>query len=407
MSLPVSPLPLRDLKGTQMTVQTRTALMASDEERALREAVGGIARSFGPDYYQRQVDEGGNCAELWNALGERGYLGVHLPEEYGGGGLGLHELAIVVEETAMAGCPLQAMLFSPGVTGTILERSAGDEQKARWLPGVAGGETRLSFAITEPDAGSNAHRTSTRADRRGDAYVLNGQKVYITGMESADWVMVVARTGKDEASGRGRLSVFMVDAGSPGISKTKIRTVMNQPDQSWQVFFDDVEVPAENLVGAEGNGLAVAFTGLNTERILTSSICTGIGRYALAKAVAYANERRVWSQPIGAHQGVAHPLATAHIHMQAALLMTERACRLYDSGAEVGELANMAKFLGASAGLEALDAAIAVHGGNGVSYEYQLAPYFFVVRMLNMGPVSKEMILNFVAEHSLGLPRSY
>jgi len=173
------------------------------------------------------------------------------------------------------------------------------------------------------------------------------------------------------------------------------------------VFFDDVEVPVENLIGDEDNGLAVAFTGLNTERILTSSLCTGIGRYALRKAVHYANERRVWSQPIGAHQAVAHPLATAHIHMQAALLVTDRACRLYDAGAEVGELANMAKFLGAGAGLEALDAAVAVHGGNGVSYEYQLAPYFWVVRMLNMGPVSKEMILNFVAEHSLGLPRSY
>lgn len=382
-------------------------LTATDEERALREAVGGIARSFGPAYYQRQVDTGGNCAELWSTLGEKGYLGVHLPGEHGGGGLGLSELAMVVEETALAGCPLQAMLYSPGVTGTILDRSASGEQKARWLPGVASGETRLSFAITEPDAGSNAHRISTRADRRGDVYVLSGQKVYITGMESADWVMVVARTSHDEATGRGRLSVFMVDAGTPGISKTKIRTVMNQPDQSWQVFFDDVEVPAENLIGVEHKGLAVAFTGLNTERILTSSLCVGIGRYALGKAVAYANERRVWDQPIGAHQAVAHPLAAAHIHMQAAQLVTGRACALYDTGEEVGELANTAKYLGAAAGLEALDAAVSVHGGNGVSYEYQLAPYFWVVRMLNMGPVSKEMILNFVAEHSLGLPRSY
>jgi alkylation response protein AidB-like acyl-CoA dehydrogenase len=379
----------------------------SDEERALREAVGGIAASYGPAYFQQQVDDGGICAELWADLGEKGYLGVHLPEAYGGGGLGLRELSIVVEEAAMAGVPLNAMLFSPGVTGTILDRSAGDEQKARWLPGVATGRTRLSFAITEPDAGSNAHRISTTARRDGDDYVINGQKVYITGMEGADWVMVVARTSQDEATGRGRLSVLMVDAHSPGLSRTKIRTVMNQPDQSWQVFFDDVRVPAENLVGQEGGGLAVAFTGLNTERILTSSICTGIGRYALKKAVAYANERQVWDVPIGAHQGVAHPLATAHIHMQAALLMTERACRLYDTGAEVGELANMAKFLGAAAGLEALDAAIAVHGGNGVAHEYQLATYFFIVRMLNSGPVSKEMILNFVAEHSLGLPRSY
>jgi alkylation response protein AidB-like acyl-CoA dehydrogenase len=390
-----------------MSTETETSLIASEEERTVREVVGAIAASFGPDYYQQQVDTGGHCRELWNTLGEKGYLGVHLPERYGGGGLGLRELAAVVEETAMAGCPLQAMLFSAGVTGTVLERRASDAQKARWLPGVASGQTRLSFAITEPDAGSNAHRISTVAKRSGDGYVINGQKVFITGMESADWVMVVARTGVDERSGRGRLSVFMVEANSPGLSFTPIRTVMNQPDKSHQVFFDNVEVPAENLIGEENRGLSVAFTGLNTERILTSSICTGIGRYALRKAVAYANQRQVWDRPIGAHQGVAHPLATAHIHMQAAQLMTDQACRLYDAGAEVGELANMAKFLGAAAGLEALDAAIAVHGGNGVSYEYQLAPYFWIVRMLNMGPVSKEMILNFISEHSLGLPRSY
>jgi alkylation response protein AidB-like acyl-CoA dehydrogenase len=265
----------------------------------------------------------------------------------------------------------------------------------------------MSFAITEPDAGSNAHRISTTVTRDGDRYILNGQKYYITGMESASTVMVVARTITDERTGRGRLSVLMVDADAAGLTRTQIRTVMNQPEKSWQVFFDNVEVPADNLIGEEGRGLAVAFTGVNTERILTSSICTGIGRYALDKAVRYAKERSVWGVPIGTHQGVAHPLAAAHIHMQAAIHVTDEACRIYDGGAEVGELANIAKYLGSSAGLEALDAAIGIHGGNGVSMEYQLANYFFIVRMLNMGPVSKEMILNFVAEHSLGLPRSY
>ena len=390
-----------------MFADTGAIFATSQEEQAIRDAVHDIVDSFGPDYYQQQVDDGANCGELWNALGSKGYLGVHLPEKYGGGGLGLRELAIVVQETALGGCPLQAMLFSAGVTGTILNRSASDEQKSRWLPGVAAGETRLSFAITEPDAGSNAHRISTVARRKGERYVINGQKVFITGMESAQWVMVVARTTVDEHTGRGRLSVFMVKTDTPGLSWTPIRTVMNQPDKSHQVFFDDVEVPVANLVGPENKGLAVAFTGLNTERILTSSICTGVGQYALRKAVAYANQRRVWDQPIGAHQAIAHPLAAAHIHLQAAQLVTDRACELHDSGAEVGELANMAKYLGATAGLEALDAAVSVHGGNGVTYEYQLAPYFWLVRMLNMGPVSKEMILNFVAEHSLGLPRSY
>jgi alkylation response protein AidB-like acyl-CoA dehydrogenase len=388
-----------------MKIQSVSAV--TDEERDIRQAVASIAGGYGPDYYQQQVDAGGNCMELWNALGATGYLGVHLPEGYGGGGRGLRQLAIVVQETAIAGCPLLAMLFSGGVTGTILDQSASDEQKARWLPPVARGEMRLSFAITEPDSGSNAHRIATIAKREGDHYVISGQKVFITGMEAADWVMVVARTGADERTGRGQLSVFMVAADSPGLSWTPIRTVMSQPDKSHQVFFDNVEVPVANLIGAENRGLAVAFTGLNTERILTSSICTGIGRYAMRKAIAYAKNRRVWAQPIGAHQAVSHPLAAAHIHLQAAQLLTERACELHDAGGEVGELANMAKYLGAAAGLEALDTAVSVHGGNGVTYEYQLAPYFWLVRMLNMGPVSKEMILNFVAEHSLGLPRSY
>jgi alkylation response protein AidB-like acyl-CoA dehydrogenase len=313
----------------------------------------------------------------------------------------------------MAGVPALAMLFSPGVVGTIIARSASPEQQRRWLPGVASGELRLSFAITEADAGTNAHNIATVAridPARPDHYVLSGRKQYITGVESADHVMVVARTGTDPRTGRAQLSVLMVDADAPGLERTRIPTVMNQPDQSWQLFFDDVLVPADQLVGAEGKGLAVAFTGMNTERILTSSICTGVGRYALRKAVAYAREREVWGTPIGAHQAVAHPLALAHVHMQAALLMTEEACRRHDAGdegPEVGELANMAKLLGSQAGLEALDAAIQTHGGNGVALEYQLATYYFIVRMLNIGPVSSEMILNFVAERSLGLPRSY
>src|SRR5262249_12409743 len=182
-----------------------------------------------------------------------------------------------------------------------------------------------------------------------------------------------------------RLSVFMVKTDAAGLSWTPIRTVMNQPDKSHQVFFDNVEAPAENMIGQEGKGLKVAFTGLNTERILTSSLCTGIGRYALNKATTYVTQRQSWSQPLGAHQAVAHPLAAAHINLQAAQLMTDRACELYDAGDEVGELANMAKYLGAAAGLKALDSAVGVHGGNGVTYEYQLATYFWVVRMLNMG----------------------
>jgi len=382
-------------------------LEPSDEERLLRQSVGGIASSYGPDYFQRVVRDGVPSDELWNELGQAGFLGVHLPEQHGGGGLGIYELAAVVEETSMAGVPLLLALQSPGVAGTILAKHGTPEQKERWLPGVASGETVLAFAITEPDAGTNSHNIATRARADGDRYIINGQKYYITGMESAEFVLVVARTGKDEASGRGRLSLFMVDADAPGLSRDKIPTVMNMPEGSWQVFFDDVEVPADRLVGELDNGLKVAFAGLNVERILVSAICTGIGRYALNKAADYARERAVWGKPIGTHQGIAHPLAEAKIALDAAILMTQKAGRLYDQGTNPGEASNMAKLLGNDAGLAALDAAIQTHGGNGVALEYQLANYFFIVRMLKTGPVSRQMILNFVAEQSLGLPRSY
>ncbi|KQY58195.1 acyl-CoA dehydrogenase [Aeromicrobium sp. Root495] len=382
-------------------------LTTPEEQQALRSAVRSIASGFGPAYFQEQVDTGGNAQELWDALAAGGFLGVHLPEEHGGGGYGLTEIAMVVEETARAGVPALSILFSPGVGGTIIDRSATAEQKARWMPGLATGRERWSFAITEPDAGSNAHRIATTAERDGDHYVLNGEKHYITGVESASKIMVVARTGQDEQTGRGRLSVLVVDADAPGLTRTRIRTVMNQPEQSWQLFFDDVRVPVEDRVGDEGQGLAVAFTGLNTERILAGSICTGIGRYALDRATQYVREREVWGVPIGSHQAVAHPLAAAHIHLEAAVHMIDVACARYDQGLEVGERANIAKYLGAESGLRALDAAISVHGGNGVAVDFHLATYFWIVRMLNMGPVSKEMILNFVAERSLGLPRSY
>jgi alkylation response protein AidB-like acyl-CoA dehydrogenase len=382
-------------------------LAPSDEERLMRESVRGIASGFGPDYFQQVVRDGRPSDELWRALGRQGFLGVHLPEEFGGGGLGLYELAAVVEETAMAGVPILLALQSPGVGGMILKRHGTPEQKMRWLPGVASGETVLAFAITEPDAGTNSHNIATRARSDGDRYVLSGQKYYITGMESAEYVLVVARTNTDGESGRGRLSLFMVDADAPGLSRDKIPTVMNMPEGSWQLYFDDVEVPADRLIGEKDNGLAVAFAGLNVERILVSAICTGIGRYALAKGVAYARERDVWGKPIGTHQGIAHPLAEAKIALDSAVLMTQKACRLYDQGVDPGEASNMAKLLGNDAGLCALDHAIQTHGGNGVALEYQLANYFFIVRMLKMGPVSRQMILNFVAEHTLGLPRSY
>jgi len=382
-------------------------LTPTTEQELLRDSVRGLARQYGPDYFQRVVREHRSATELWEALGSRGFLGVHLPDDYGGGGCGLTELALVVEETAIAGCPMLAALYSPGVIGTILSRHATHDQKERWLRGVASGCLRASFAITEPDAGSNAHRISTVARKDSRKYILSGQKYYTSGMEDAAIVLVVARTSTDEIAGRGRLSLFVIDADAPGVTCQPIPTALDMPEQQWTLFFDDVEVSPDRLIGPEDDGLRVAFAGLNTERILTSSICTGIGRYALGKAVAYARERRVWDTPIGAHQAIAHPLAESRIELDSARLMTQRACALHDLGGDAGEASNMAKLLGADAGTRALDRAIQTHGGNGVALEYQLANYWFIVRTLKIGPVSREMILNFVAERTLGLPRSY
>lgn len=390
-----------------MTIADALPLEPTAEEELLRKSVFALSASFGPSYHQRVTDAGEPATELWNALGGAGYLGVHLPEAYGGGGGGLYELAAVIEETAAAGVPALAAVFSSGVIGTILTQHATEEQKHRWLPGIADGSLLASFAITEPDAGLNSFNISTTARREGDGWLLSGQKYYISGFDEAGVVLVVARTGTDERSGRAKLSLFMLDTDAPGISSQPLPTALEVPEKQATVFFDDVVVTPDRLVGEEHHGLRAAFAGINAERLLVSSICTGVGRYALDKAVSYASSRTVWKAPIGSHQSIAHPLAESKIALETARLMTAKALRMYDLGKDAGLWSNMAKLTGVDAGLHALDAAIQTHGGNGVSREYQLANYWFLVRMLKIGPVSKEMILNFVAEHTLGLPRSY
>ncbi|HET9103532.1 MAG TPA: acyl-CoA dehydrogenase family protein [Solirubrobacteraceae bacterium] len=381
-------------------------LIESDEIGLMRESVRQIAKGFGHARFAEIGRRRGAATELWRPLAEHGFLGVNIPEEYEGGGLGMFELAVVEEEVSAAGCPMLPLLVSPGIAGTVLTRHGSEEQKDRWLRGIGSGREYYAFAITEPDAGSNSHRLSLRARREGPEWRLTGTKTYISGVEEADGLLVMARSGED-ANGRGRLSLFMVDPDAPGLSRQPIDTAIQAPEQQWTLFFDDVNVSADRLIGEEGAGLRIGFDGLNPERILAAAICNGVGRYALAKAAAYANERAVWGQPIGAHQGVAHPLAEAKIALEAARLMTAKAALLHDAGANAGEASNMAKLLAADAGLLCLDRAIQTHGGNGLSNEYGLADLWFIVRLLRVAPVSREMILNYVSQHSLGLPRSY
>lgn len=378
----------------------------SSELQMLRENVRKIVGRFGHNYYLEQSVNDGRATELWEELGRAGFLGVNVPEEYGGAGLGITELAAVSEEAAAMGCPLLLTLVSPAICGTIITRHGTPEQRQQFLPGLAEGK-KMAFAITEPNAGSNSHQIETVARPDGDGYRLSGTKYYISGFDEADHTLVVTRTGWDEKTGRGELSLFIVDRDSEGLTSQHIPVEIKAPEKQFTLFFDDVYVPASRLVGTKGQGLKQVFVGLQPERILGASISVGIGRYALEKAARYAGERKVWDKPIGAHQGVAHPLAQAKVDLELAKLMNQKAAWLYDAKLDAAECANMAKYAAAEAGIRALDCAIQTHGGNGLATEYGLADLWGMARLLRTAPVSREMILNYVAQHSLGLPRSY
>ena len=382
----------------------------SDELQMLREAVGAIASKFGHEYYVAKAHADERTDELWSAVGDAGFLGVNVPEEYGGGGGGITELAAVQEELAAAGCPLLVIVVSPAICATIIAKFGTEAQKQRWLPGFATGELKMAFAITEPDAGSNSHNLSLTATKDGDIYRLNGSKYYISGVDECQAILVVTRSGVDPDTGRGRLSLFVVDTDTPGLDKQVLPVEIVAPEKQYTLFFDNVQVESDRLIGAEGEGLRQVFFGLNPERILSAATANGIARYALTKAADYAGSREVWGTPIGRHQGIAHPLAKAKIEVELARLMTDKAAWLCDHDGEsaaAGEAANMAKYAGAEAALATLDQAIQTHGGNGMSSEYGLADLWGMARLLRIAPVSREMILNFVAQHSLGLPKSY
>jgi alkylation response protein AidB-like acyl-CoA dehydrogenase len=381
----------------------------TEEHELLRSAVSEIARSFGHEYFVARARSGEKTDELWEAVAAQGFLGVHVPEEYGGGGAGMVELAIVTEEVAAAGCPLLLVVVSAAICAALIARFGTPGQRDAWLPGLAAGD-KMAFAITEPDAGSNSHNLSTRATRDGEVYRLRGTKTFISGVDEAPRMLVVTRTGTDEATGKGRLSLFVVDTDAPGLERTPISVEICAPEKQFVLFFDDVEVPADRLLGDEGEGLRQVFFGLNGERITSAALATGIGRYALERASDYARSREVWEVPIGAHQGIAHPLAAAKVDLELARLMNEKAAWSHDHGADprtTGEAANMAKYAAAEAALTCLDRAIQTHGGNGMTSEYGLADLWGLTRLLRIAPISREMILNFVAHQSLGLPRSY
>ncbi|BBG01321.1 MULTISPECIES: acyl-CoA dehydrogenase family protein [Pseudonocardia] len=379
----------------------------SSEHRDLRATVRAITAEFGPGYYVPRAEAGEPTSELWTRLGAGGFLGINLPEEYGGGGAGLAELAIVCEETAAAGCPQLLLLVSAAISGEMITGFGTEEQKRHFLPRMASGESKVVFAITEPDAGSNTHKLSTVAKRDGSDWIVNGAKYYISGVDEAEAILLVARTGIDETSGRARLSLFLVPTDTPGLEKTPLPVSAKLPEKQFTLHFDDMRLPGSALLGAQDEGFHQVFHGLNPERITGAAVCVGVARHVLAQASAYATTRTVWDAPIAAHQGVSHPLAKARIETDLAALMTSKAAWLHDEDLPAGEASNMAKYAAAEAAGAAVEAAIQTHGGNGLATEYGLLPYWGIARLLRIAPVSREMVLNFVAQHSLGLTRSY
>ncbi|ALU72118.1 acyl-CoA dehydrogenase [Rhodococcus erythropolis R138] len=385
------------------------SFIETEEQKELRASVSKLGERFNyVDYVLPKARKGEPLTELWNEAGKLGFLGVNLPEEYGGGGAGIYELALVQEELAAQGAGLLLVVVSPAICGTIIGKYGTAEQKQQWLPSLADGSKIMAFGITEADAGSNSHQITTTARRDGDDWILGGNKIYISGVDQADAVLIVART-EDSKTGKLKPALFIVPTDSPGFVKTQMEMDIIEPDHQFILFLDDVRLPADALVGEADAALMQLFAGLNPERILGASMAIGMGRYALNAAVKFANERTVWKTPIGAHQGISHPLAQVKIELELAKLMMQKAAVLYDSGDDFGaaEAANMAKYAAAEASIKALDQAIQTHGGAGLTKEYGLAAMLGAARIARVAPVSREMILNFVSQHSLSLPRSY
>jgi acyl-CoA dehydrogenase len=377
---------------------------------SLRKGVRELCARF-PDSYWRELDaQRAYPTEFVKTLTEAGYLSALIPEEYGGAGLSITEAAIILEEINRAGCNSGACHAQMYIMGTLL-RHGSPAQKRKYLPRIANGEIRLqAFGVSEPTTGSDTTQLKTTAVRKGNKYVVNGQKVWISRAEHSDLMLLIARTTpveqvKKRSEGLSVLLVDMQQAVGHGLTIRPIRTMMNHA--TTELFIDDLEVPVENLVGEEGKGFKYLLDGLNAERILIAAECIGDGRWFIERATRYSKERIVFGRPIGQNQGIQFPIANAYTHVEAADLMRIRAAELFDGGQPCGPEANMAKLLAADASWEAANVAVQTYGGFGFAEEYDVERKFRETRLYQVAPISTNLILSFIAEHVLGLPRSY
>jgi acyl-CoA dehydrogenase len=381
-----------------------------DQHGAIRDEVRKLCAAFPGEYWRKLDRERAYPTEFVQALTEAGYLAALIPEQYGGSGLPLSAAAAILEEIHHAGCNGAACHAQMYIMGTLL-RHGSEPQKRAYLPGIASGELRLqAFGVTEPSSGTDTTSLKTFARRESDHYVINGQKIWTSRAEHSDLMLLLARTTpKEQVQKRtDGLSVFILDmreAKTAGLAIQPIRTMMNHA--TTQVFFDNVRVPAANLIGEEGRGFRYILSGMNAERILIAAECIGDAKWFIDKTAAYAKERVVFGQPIGQNQGIQFPLAKAYAQMRAAELMVQRAAALFERGRDCGAEANMAKLLGADASWAAAEACVQTHGGFGFAEEYDVERKFRETRLFQVAPISTNLILSYLAEHVLGLPRSY
>ncbi|MCP5042049.1 MAG: acyl-CoA/acyl-ACP dehydrogenase [bacterium] len=380
-----------------------------DFQLGILEAVEGLTEHFNRDFV-KQCEEGSRkYSELYEAMAELGLLGIGVPEEYGGAGGGLTASVLMSDLLGQKGVASLSQILSAFSRHPILKHGTEEQIRSYVVPTVSG-EKSFCIMVTEPNAGTNTFAISTKAKRAGGSWLLNGQKTFITQADSADYGLIVTRTearqgGEDRKSG---ISLFVVDMKSKGIEKQELNINLGRSeDTQWTVFFDDVEVPDDALIGSEGKGMLCMFDALNPERFLISALALGFSEFAMNKTLAYVKQRSPFGQPTGSYQAVQHPLAECRIHLDAARLMLYQGTKIYDAGGDAGVYANTAKYLASSWGTKACDAAIQFHGGSGMDDDTDILGIWKLLRTLRIAPVNNEMVLNYVAEHSLGLPKSY
>ncbi|MBK8131411.1 MAG: acyl-CoA/acyl-ACP dehydrogenase [Gammaproteobacteria bacterium] len=382
----------------------------SDEQKMIYEYGQSLVKQFDRAYWVDCAEHKRFPTDMYKQVAADGFVGIMVPEAHGGAGLGMLEMVLFQEGLSNVGIPLLSLVVGATMSLAPIGDHGTDAQKQKYLPAGCKGDIRFCFAITEPDAGTNTMRATTMIKDAGNGrFKLNGRKTFITDAKESDYMLVVTRNVahtevKKKTDG---FTIVIVDTKAKGIEMHPIDVSIHMPEVQWQVFFDDVDIGPEDILGEVGKGFEILFESLNPERIILASVCTGMGRYALEKAVAYANERVVFNGPIGAYQALQHPLAKGKTEIELASLMTRKAAWLFDRRLPCGAESNMAKYSAAEAAIHAIDASLQCFGGNGFTKEYGIFDMYPMARLLRTAPLNSEMVLNYIAEHVMGLPRSY